>query len=231
VRHSYLELAHDIVGVPYDFGRLFFPTHAERLHAADFRRWISSSKKIAGWCITGTRVDKIYPQTPVAIARMIRELDIYVVLVGAPAPALDFQIAKEVQEKVRAQNGTDEGLHLAPSLEAQNPASPIRSLLAFLLVCDLVVGPDTGPMWSVAFEPMAKIMLHSHASVENITKHWVNTVSLHADHERVPCWPCHKLHDSMTTCVPNRSNNGAACITDISVQSVLSAASRLLARS
>jgi hypothetical protein len=42
---------------------------------------------------------------------------------------------------------------------------------------------------SAAFEAMPKIMLLSHASEENITKHWVNTTTLHAD-------PKHSRHAS-----------------------------------
>ena len=37
-----------------------------------------------------------------------------------------------------------------------------------------MIGPDTGLMWGVAMEAMPKIMLLSHASPENITKHWTN---------------------------------------------------------
>jgi hypothetical protein len=61
----------------------------------------------------------------------------------------------------------------------------------------------------------------SHASVENITKHWVNTTTLHADPNRVPCWPCHRLHDDPSTCVVNKEENGAACISDVSVENLV----------
>jgi hypothetical protein len=87
---------------------------------------------------------------------------------------------------------------------------------------DLVITPDTGTGWATAMEPMPKILLHSHASKENIAKHWVNTTSLHADTNRVPCWPCHRLHDDMSTCKSAKDNpNAAACMADISVQSIV----------
>jgi hypothetical protein len=85
-------------------------------------------------------------------------------------------------------------------------------------VCDVVVTPDTGVWWAVAFEQNAKVLLLSHGSVENVAKHAVNTTVLHADPHRVPCWPCHKLHDDHTTCVSNSDNTGAACISDTSVE-------------
>ena len=79
---------------------------------------------------------------------------------------------------------------------------------------------------------MPKVVLHSHASVENIAKHWVNTVSLHADPNNVPCWPCHRLHDTVDTCIPNKDMGGAAaCISDISVETILENAERLLSES
>ena len=63
--------------------------------------------------------------------------------------------------------------------------------------------------------PMPKIVLLSHASPTNITKHWVNTITLHADQARVPCWPCHQLHETPETCVKAEKADAAACITDI----------------
>lgn len=63
----------------------------------------------------------------------------------------------------------------------------------------------------------------SHASAENITSHWVNATTLHADPARVPCWPCHRLHEDPSTCVTNKEGNGVACISDISVDRLVTA--------
>ena len=82
----------------------------------------------------------------------------------------------------------------------------------------------------VRLEPMPKIALLSHASAENITKHWLNTTTLHADQNRVPCWPCHKLHDTKDTCVENKEKNGAACISDISVETIMGHVRKYLAQ-
>jgi ADP-heptose:LPS heptosyltransferase len=92
------------------------------------------------------------------------------------------------------------------------------------MMADLVVTPDTGTAWAVAMEQMPKIVMVSHASAENITKHWVNTTTLHADPQRVPCWPCHRLHNDISTCVPDKDvGKGAACMGDISVETVVQA--------
>jgi len=221
---SYIEVAHDVLGMPYEFGPLFFPTEAERECAIDTKRRIGG--KVVGWCISGTRIDKIYPQAPFVIARLIKDLGVSVVMMGAPGK--DYDLAKVAQESVGNQNGTTDGLHFAISPDAEAPSWPIRRILTMAAACDLVIGPDTGPMWGVAFEEVPKIVTLSHASPENITKHWVNTTTLHANPGRVPCWPCHQLHDGPETCHPNKNNNGAACISDISVDAVIQMAAKLL---
>jgi hypothetical protein len=129
---------------------------------------------------------------------------------------------------VAVENGSKQGLLHAASPSMEQQTWPIRRILTFAMACDLVIGPDTGPMWGVAFEPVPKILLLSHASVENIAKHWVNAVVLHADQARVPCWPCHQLHDTMEFCHENKWKNGAACISDIGVGDIISTAAMLL---
>lgn len=232
---SYLEAVHDAAGVPYTFGPLFFPTGDEKAQAKETRSAIAR-KKVIGWCITGSRIDKIYPPTALTIARLIHDLDAAVIMFGAPPPARDFAEAKAVQEWVIKQNGSESGLYLALS-DDQRKQWPIRRMLSQVLACDLVIGPDTGPMWAAAMEPMPKIMLHSHASVTNITKHWVNTTSLHADPEKVPCWPCHLLHDNSETCVDKQTEagvkvdpqaSGAACISSIRIEAIVAHAAKLL---
>jgi len=236
---SYLEFVHDVVGVPYDFGRLFWPTDEELDYARVTRRKYAGDKPLIGWVLTGTRPDKIYVRSAHAIARLIKELGVYVAMLGAPAPASDFTFAQQIQEEVKRTNSTTDGLLLGLSPDPENPSWPIRRVLTFAQTCDLVIGPDTGPMWGVAMESTPKIMLLSHASAENITKHWVNTVTLEADHQRVPCHPCHLLHAQPGTCIeeqrrcgmkilPDAEKLGAACINDVSVEAIMLTARKLL---
>lgn len=221
---SYIDAAQMITGSGGGLGPLFFASAVERKRAAETKALMGPS--VIGWVLCGSRLDKIYPQSAYAIARLIKELGLPVMMSGAPGPA--FEAAKVIQAEVIKHNGTDAGLHLALSTSVEKPNWPIRRGLAQLLACDLVIGPDTGGMWAVALEQLPKIMLLSHASQRNITEHWVNTVSLHADPKRVPCWPCHRLHDSIATCVPNATMTGVACISDISVEQIVAAAKELL---
>lgn len=216
---SFLETVHDIAQVPYEFGPLFFPSEEERMFA--LRAKSAVGERCILWVLSGTRIDKVYPYATMAIARIINEVGAPIVLMGGPSEK-EHKMALTIRDSVAVQNGGTNGLHLAvPAIEGGDRCWPLRTSLTFALNCDLVVTPDTGTAWAVAFEPMPKIVMVSHASVENITKHWVNTTTLHADHNRVPCWPCHRLHDDPSTCVENREKNGAACISDISVETLV----------
>lgn len=220
---SYLETVHDIVGVPYSFGPLFFPTEEEKTRALKTKEEQIGGRYIA-WVISGSRPDKIYPYMPIVISRIIKELGIPVVVIGAGAQ--QFEYAKQTQEHVKRHNSTDKDFHVALSPDGIDPMGPQhwsqRRSITQAMQADLVITPDTGIAWAVAMEAMPKIILLSHASAENITKHWVNTTTLHADPNNIPCWPCHRLHNDISTCTPNREDGkAAACMSDISAEKLM----------
>lgn len=228
--YNYLEMVHDIAGCGYEFGPLFYSSPSEHDRSLETKERVG--KKAIAWCLAGSRLDKMHPYTPGIIARLIKEIKIPVVLLGRPGK--NFEDAEKIREHVKKTNGSTDGLHIAISAnpdEVGNRDWPIRRTISFAQVCDLVIGPDTGVMWGVAFENVPKIMLLSHASPENITKHWLNTITLHADQKSVPCWPCHQLHDDPSTCTPNAENTGAACITSISVEKIVTETRRVLDQS
>lgn len=220
---SYLETVHDVVGVPHTFGPLFFPTEEERARAEATRDEQLGGPYVA-WVLSGSRVDKIYPYAAMAIARIIRECGLPVVMLGVGGQ--QFEMAKQIMEHVARQNGDVKGLHLALSPENSDPGGhqhwSVRRSLTQVMAASVVVTPDTGAAWAVAMEALPKVVLLSHASEENITKHWVNTTTLHANAFRVPCWPCHRLHDDISTCTPNKDGgHAAACMSDISVETIV----------
>jgi ADP-heptose:LPS heptosyltransferase len=220
---NYLEIAHDVCEVRYDFAPQFFPTEEEQEKALATKKLMG--ERVIGWCLGGSRVDKTYPYGPAAIERLIRETGMPVVMLGAGTH--NFQAAKQIEAGFKAQNGGEHpGLHLALSPDMDKPSWPVRRLLAQALTCDILIGPDTGIMWAGAMQEMPKVMMLSHASETNITKHWKNTTTLHAS-DRVPCWPCHQLHDTVHTCRSNADNTGAACISDIPVQALMDAVAAL----
>jgi ADP-heptose:LPS heptosyltransferase len=221
---SYLETAHDIAGVPYEFGPLYYATEEEKQHALETKKRIMGEHKCVTCILSGTRIDKCYSDLGFAVVRTIKETDAHVVLMGSGPK--EFAMGEAIQQHVKSATGSVDGLHVALSPAASEVGGkynwPIRRSLAFAIhASDVVITPDTGPAWATAFEQVPKIVLLSHASADNITKHWINTTTLHADPNRVPCWPCHKLHDTIDTCVPNAMGNGAACISDISVGTIM----------
>jgi hypothetical protein len=218
---SFLETVHDIAGVPYEFGPLYYTTEEERANAKQVTKPIGD--RYICWVLSGSRIDKVYPYAPNAIGRIIKEVGAPVLLLGGPSEK-EQSMATMIRDVVAVQNGTRDGVHIAvPAPEGGEKCWPLRTSLALAHGASLVVSPDTGPAWAVAFEPMPKIMMLSHSSTDNISKHWINTTTLHANPDRVPCWPCHLLHDDPSTCVENKEKNGAACISDISVETVVRA--------
>ena len=224
---NYLETAHEIAGVPFEFGPLYYATDEEKTRALETKKLLMGDKKCVTFILSGSRIDKVYPYCSFLVARIVKELDAHVVLMGAGPK--EFAMAQAIVKHVKLSNSTTDlecGVHLALSPQESEHGGlynwPIRRSLGYAITAsDVVITPDTGPAWACALEPMPKIALLSHASAENITKNWINTTTLHADQNRVPCWPCHKLHDTKDTCVENKEKNGAACISDISVETIM----------
>lgn len=229
---NYLEAVHDICEVPYDFtvGPRFYPTDEEKAKAVDTLTKVRSGGRthVVGMPLAGSRVDKVWPHATMLAAKLIREAGCAVVVFGTPDKELE--LAKRIENFVGLHNGSVDGLHTAITATSGTPLADwsVRRAAATLQQCDVVVGPDTGMMWAVAMEDTAKVMLLSHASPENITKHWVNTTTLHATQSKVPCWPCHQLHDSPDTCRKAAMHDAAACIADISDDAVLTAVVKAL---
>ena len=60
-----------------------------------------------------------------------------------------------------------------------------------------------------------KIVLLSHSSKENLSKHWKNTTSLEPDYYDNFCFPCHKMHYGFDTCNRDNETGGAMCAAKI----------------
>jgi len=219
---SFLETVHDVVGVPYDFGPLYFCSEEEKEVALSAKN-ASIKGDFICWIISGTRIDKIHPYAPYIIARVIKEMGIPILLMGVGTK--QHELAEAIRNDVTAHNSSRDGLHVIVSHEGlpEEKRWGVRPSLNLVMQANLVVAPDTGPAWAVAMEPIPKVIMVSHASVENVTKHWVNTITLHADPNEVPCWPCHRLHDDISTCVAGKDKASSACMENISVDMVLEA--------
>lgn len=215
---NYLEQTHAIAGVPMEFRPQFFPTDAEARWAEEF----AGRAPTVGVVLSGSNFDKMHPRLHEIVAQLlVARQDLSVVLFGADIPR-DHGLVQVCMKHVKAciSEGASRVRHTI--------GQPIRRSLALAQQMHVMVGPDTGLMWGVAMEPVGKVVMLSHASPENITKHWTDTITLHADQAEVPCWPCHRLHQGAETCTVQKDSGAAACMASIDPGVVVRAALRQL---
>jgi ADP-heptose:LPS heptosyltransferase len=184
---NYVELQHKIAQVPYEGPEVrFYETQEERDWFKDLR--LKLSGPLISWVLAGSGVHKIWPHIDSVISRILSNTDATVVLLGGP------------KEEVL------QGEWNSPRVIRTAGRFSIRQGMAFAKYSDIVIGPETGIMSAVSIEENVKIVLLSHSTEENLTRDWVNTISLHAD---VDCYPCHRLHlDGWKYC--NRHPEGTA---------------------
>lgn len=195
---NYLEAVHDLAGVPHDFQQRFYATDAEREQAIERR---STGTKHAVIAPSGSTLPKFWPYVPDLAGQLIaRGFEVWVLgdLRGCALPE-------------------------HASLHVIGTQWPIREAMAFTQQAELVIGEETALTNAVAQESMRKIVLLSHSTEENLTKHWVNTTALHGD---AACYPCHQIHYNQNGwhhCNHNKATDGAQCQADITPERVIAA--------
>jgi hypothetical protein len=154
------------------------------------------------WVLSGSAVHKLWPHLDAAMdAVLSTHADARIVLVGD----------KDCQ-------ALEAGWEETPQVHRRSGKWSLRQTMAFAQVCDLVIGPETGVLNAVSLEPVRKIVTLSHSSVTNLTRDWLNCVSLTP--ASTACYPCHQLHpiqDGFKHCRESAPGSGvAACQFDIS---------------
>lgn len=213
VRHAlynvnYMEHIHRLAGVPLPHRERFYPTDREKAWAKKQR------KKIKGpvilWTMAGSSVHKTWPFLDAMVARAMLEWpDVHFVLVGDGLCQL-LERGWEAEKRVILRSGK----------------WSVRKTLTFAEYADLVIGPETGVMAATAMLDIPKIIFMSHASVENLTKYWVNCASM--EPQGVPCYPCHQLHYGYDGCVKNEDYGVAECQVKIEPDRVWSEIKRIV---
>lgn len=188
---NYAEVTHDIAGVPHKFAARFYPTDEERAWAKAERASVKG--RVICWSLSGSSVHKAWPWTDTILARLlVKHPDVHVVLMGDATCQM-----------------LEDGWQNEPRIFCRSGKWGIRQSLAFVEQADLVIGPETGLLNAVGMLPMPKIVMLSHSSRENLTKHWHNTVAL--EPQGVSCFPCHKLHYGWSGCNRNDESGAAQC--------------------
>lgn len=217
---NYAEFMADLAEVPFNPPvQVFYPSQVERRAAFDFlvecRRKVAIAKKLPPlaptppaffvlWTLAGSSVHKFYPGQDTVVARMMLEMpEAQVIFVGDAACEL-LEAGWEAEARVHRCSGKME----------------IRDSLALAQIVDCVVGPETGVLNAVCYEPVRKVVLLSHSSRENLTKHWANTMALEP---KVPCYPCHRMHYTRQWCPEDYATGASVCAVSIKPEDVFDA--------
>lgn len=194
---NYLQFMNELAGLPLKpENQRFHPTDAERVWAKQQRAKMHGP--VIVWSMAGSAVHKTWPYLDQVIARlMLASRNIQVVLVGGP-------------ECVMLESGWENEIRV----HRRSGIWTIRESLAFLEFADLIIGPETGVLNAAAMLPIPKIITLSHSSLENLTRDWINTVSLQP--ASTDCYPCHQLHYGFEHCRKDETTGVAACQADIS---------------
>lgn len=212
---NYLELAAEIAGVPYRSEARFYPSQAEDTWAAGYiAEHFGPDAFVILWALSGSSHHKAYPWQDNVMAKVLRANPQAVfVLVGDEACQI-----------------LEQGWELEPRVRCESGRLSIRETLTLASMADCVVGPETGVLNAVGFEPgIGKVCLLSHSSVENLTKHWRNAVSV-TPPEQVKCYPCHRLHYTSEFCSVEPESGAALCQYAIDPARVAEAIGRIYKR-
>ena len=189
---NYLEWTAELAEVPYASDARFYAAEDETAAVKGLLSHHGGHNTFhIMWALAGSSIHKFYPGQDIVIDAMARlGPDVHLYLVGDEACKV-----------------LESGWEEHPQVTCLSGELDIRGTLALAQVVDCVIGPETGVLNAVAFEEaVAKVIMLSHSSHENLTKHWVNTAVIEPN---VACYPCHRLHYGREWC-PEHVETGAA---------------------
>ncbi|MFK7941812.1 MAG: methyltransferase domain-containing protein [Paracoccaceae bacterium] len=207
---NYHEFTAAIAGVPFEpHEKLFYPTLDEVSTALDIRE---QGIQFITFALSGSSHHKFYPGMDELIKALLLEYPhCRIALVGDEACKL-LEQGWEKHHRV---------LKLSGELS-------IRDTLALAQHSDLVIGPETGVLNCVAFdENVGKVVMLSHSSHENLTKHWNRTNVIVPD-PKIACYPCHRLHQNDEFCERDLDSGASICSASIPPGMVFGACADLL---
>lgn len=213
---NYLERTHDIAGVPHNFDARFYTTDKEEREAKATRAKIGDAPAIV-WTIHGSAPHKVYPYTQVVLAWLLEKTPAHIYLFSDKG--IGVQLFNGIKESLEAHE---------PKLDMSRIHGiqgtwDIRNSLTFAKHADVVVGPETGILNGVGFEDVPKVIMLSHSSEENLTKHWKNTTVLQPTNTECPCFPCHVLHYDWSNCHQDEATKASLCASTIPPEKVFKA--------
>jgi len=190
---NYLEMTHAIADVPYPFRMKFYPSLEEREWALKERTRMGG-KPIILWALSGSSVNKAWPYLDIVVARLLTSFDCRIIFVGGEADAY-----------------LEKGWENEPRVLKRCGVWNTRQSMTFAMrQADVVVGPDTGIMQAVGLEDVPKVLILGHSTIEQVSKHWKNTVSIEPP-PSVECRGCLLLHYNFDDCHRGPQTGVALC--------------------
>lgn len=214
---SYLARTHDIAGVVHDYAPQFYMSPYEQKWAnALIRAWTGLEVPVVLWAIAGSSTHKIYPWVAVVMKWLLEKTPCHIVLTGDKDVGSTLQAALIAEEHY-------EGFDLG-RVHPMAGKWTIRETLSVAQNVNVVVGPETGVLNSVSFNPdVAKVLYLSHSSRRNIGSEWLNTTVIEPDTKLSPCYPCHRLHSDWQYCFRSEKTHAALCASAIPPEAIFHA--------
>jgi len=183
---NYLEAVHRFAELPYEPRQRFYPS-------ADDRAWATAQRaKYDGPVVVvspqGSTWPKWWPYTE-TLAALLAERGVHTVVVG------DYR---------------GEPPHLPARFgHFIGKTWPIRRAFTFAALADCVIGEESAMVNAVAFEAVPKVVLMSHSPADALTRDWTNCTAIESS--RMPCFPCHRIHQDHSFCVLEKKTQSAGC--------------------
>lgn len=214
-------------------GTLEFSLLKEKRHELCNKNYIDHTMKIAGYDIIGAQPEMFFSKIEHQWARkLIKKLKHkYLILWSLSGssyhkawPYTEY-VATEFLDAHPDTHVITVGDLACKLLEWEHPRTyswsdniTIRKAMILTQYADLVIGTETGLLNAASCFDTPKIIMLSHSSEENLTKHWRNVEAVNGN---THCYPCHQLHYSKKSCPLNSATQTPLCMTMIRPEQVL----------
>jgi ADP-heptose:LPS heptosyltransferase len=215
---NYAEHAAAIAQIPFVAEGQFYPDDAEVIRAETFLREIKDNMNkglvigqrshpayVVMWVLSGSSPHKFTPHQDVIVRELLARLKrAAIIFVGDDACRM-----------------LEAGWESEPRVYCRSGELSLRDTLALAQRVDCVVGPETGVLNAVCYEPnVKKVLMLSHSSPENLSKHWLNTTAIEG---RSQCYPCHQLHYTAEFCPLDPESGAAMCQRSVAPETIYAA--------
>ena len=231
---NYFDFLQDVAEVEGPPVVQFFPYPNELTRAQKFKARYGDRPVIL-WALAGSSIHKLWPWPQEVVVWLLEQTDATVIFAGGrDEQILEFAICQQILRTFDGVSYEDSNeMKLAEMLAQIDKRFPdrlmccsgawsVRESLTFSQIADIVVGPETGLLNAVGFNPqVAKVIMLSHSSHENLTRDWYNTTVLTPND--IPCYPCHRMHYSRQFCPDDKETGAAICAASITPKEVYDA--------